>query len=100
MEKNMQEALIDMGIYPNMCGFHYICKAIPHILEDKTAKVGYIYAVVAKEFGITWAGVERSIRTAIYGINKDSESYKKYINIDDITTSKFLYLFAMRLERE
>ena len=100
MEEKIEELLIDMGIYPNLSGFRYICKAIPYILKDKTAKITYVYFVVSEEFGVTWTAVERAIRVAMTKINKNSEPYKKYINADDITASQFLYLFAMRLERE
>lgn len=102
MKKKVEKALIEMGIYPNLLGFDYICKAV-EILDSSNGRmkiVDGLYADIAKEYKSTIRRVERAIRHAISKIDKDSDAYKKYIGIKEPTNAAVLYTLAVRLRED
>ena len=102
MKKKVEEALIELGVYPNLTGFNYICRAVEIISESKEKMkiVDGLYVDVAKEFNSTKSKVERAIRHAITKMDKDSETYKKYVGTKDKTNSVVLYTLAFRLKED
>ena len=100
MKKKVEEILIEMGVYPNLSGFDYICKAVEIISESKERMkiVDGLYADVAKAFDSTNHKVERAMRHAISKMDRESEAFKKYIGIKDTTNSAVLYTLATRLK--
>lgn len=102
MKKKVEEVLIELGIYPNLLGFDYICKAV-EILSTSNRRVKIVdglYVDIAKEFDSTASRVERGIRHAISKMNKDSESYRKYVGIKYPTNSVVLHTLAVRLKED
>lgn len=102
MKKKVEDVLIEMGVYPNLTGFNYICRAVEIISESKgKMKIADgLYVDVAKTFGSTNYKVERAIRHAISKMDKDSEAFKEYIGIKDTTNSAVLYTLAVRLKED
>lgn len=100
MKKKVEDVLIELGIYPNLPGFHYICKAVYYIMKDGTVKASSMYEMVAKEFSTTNATVKQSIRRTLLKVDKESEAYKQYINIKDGTSSVILYTIAVKLKED
>lgn len=99
MGKKIEDLLIEMGIYPNLLGFGYICRAVAYITEDSSVKTCELYEMVAKDYVTTASRVERAMRTAFYNADEESEAYKKYIGIKHSCNSKMLYTFANKLKR-
>lgn len=99
MENKIEDALIDMGIYPHLVGFNYICRAVSYIMENSSVKTCGLYEMVAKDCGITARRVESAIRKAFSNADEESEAYKKYIGIKRSCNSEMLYTFANRLKR-
>lgn len=100
MKKKVEEVLIELGIYPNLSGFNYICKALDYIYKDSRVKTCAVYSLVANDFNTTSSRVERAIRTALSKADKDSEAYKKYMSVNDTTNSAALYTMAVRLKED
>lgn len=100
MEKKVEDLLIALGVYPNLSGFAYICKAIGYISKDRNVKMCEIYNLVANDFDTTPSRAERSIRTALSKMDRDSEAYKKYIGIKEFANSAVLYTMAVRLKED
>lgn len=100
MRKKVENALIEMGIYPNLKGFDYICEAV-EILEKNNRDmkiVDGVYQEIAEKLGVTKLSVERAIRHAITKVDKDGEAFKRYIGIENVTNSVFLHMLAVRLK--
>lgn len=101
MKKKVENALIELGIAPNLLGFDYICNAIEIISNSKEKPtVGMLYACVAKNFGSSTSKVERAIRHAFTRIDFESESYKKYIGAKDMTNGALLFTLYTRLKED
>lgn len=101
MKKKVEDLLIELGIYPNLYGFAYICKAVEIIsLSTERMKIMWIYSEVAKEFNSNAARVERGIRHAFSRIDKDSDAWKKYLGIKETTNSAVLYTLATKLKED
>lgn len=100
MKKKVEDILIELGIYPNLSGFDYICKAVYCIMADRTVRMCSVYEMVAKDFDTTNTAVERSIRHALSKADKESEAYKQYMSVKDTTNSAMLYTLATKLKEE
>ena len=100
MEKKVEDSLIELGVYPNLLGFAYICKAVGYIQENRCVKTCELYKLVAKDFGTTPSRAERGIRHALSKMDKDSDEYKKYIGIKYSSNSAILYTMAVRLKND
>lgn len=100
MKKKVEDLLIELGIYPNLYGFAYICKAVEIIgLSKERMKIMWIYSEVAKEFNSNTARVERGIRHAFSRIDKDSEAWKR-LGIKETTNSAVLYTIVTKLRED
>ena len=99
MENKVEDLLIKMGIYPNLSGFNYICKAVSYIIGESSARTRHIYKTVAKDFETTESRVERAIRHAFSKADEDSEAYKKYIGIKHTSNLEMLYTLANKIKR-
>lgn len=102
MRKKVENALIEMGIYPNLKGFDYICEAV-EILEKNNRDmkiVDGVYREVAEKVGANKLSVEKAIRHAITKADKNGETFKKYIGIENVTNSVFLHTLAVRLKED
>lgn len=98
MKKKVEEVLIELGIYPNLLGFDYICRAIEYIQADRKAKICDIYGLIAGDYDTTPQRVERAIRHALSNkADKNSEAYKRYIGIKETTNATVLYTMAIKL---
>lgn len=100
MKKKIEEILIELGVYPNLSGFNYICKAIDYISKNSGARICAVYSLVADDFNTTSSRVERAIRHALSKADKDSDAYKKYMSVKDTTNSTVLYTMAVRLRED
>lgn len=102
MKKKVEYVLIELGIYPNLFGFDYICKAI-EIINESTERmkiVDGLYVDIAKQFNSQKNRVERAIRHAISKIDKSSDAWNEYLGIKETTNSTFLYTLATRLKED
>lgn len=52
MKKKIEEVLIELGVYPNLSGFDYICKAVEILnsTNERMKIVDGLYVDIAKEF--------------------------------------------------
>ena len=102
MRKKIENALIEMGIYPNLKGFGYICEAV-EILENNNRDmkiVDGVYREISEKIGVTKLSVERAIRHAITKADRKGEAFKKYIGIENATNAAFLHTLALRMKEE
>lgn len=71
MERNIRikETLKELGVSPNLSGYHYLEEAISLVIDDPTLAHGKVtrvlYPCIAKKFHTTPSHVERTIRHAI-----------------------------------
>lgn len=101
MKKKVENALIELGIAPNLLGFDYICNAIEIISNSKEKPTaGLLYSCVAKNFDSSSARVERAIRHAFTRIDFESDAYKKYISSQDKTNGALLFTLYTRLKED
>lgn len=99
MRKKIENALLELGITPNLRGFGYICRAVEIILasQGKMRVVEGLYAEIAKECDSSIACVERAIRHAFTKVDVESRAFIQYLGTDKLTNSALLYTLAYRL---
>lgn len=100
MKNKVEDLLIELGIYPNLYGFAYICKAVEIISRSKERmKIMQLYEEVVKEFDSNTARVERGIRHAFSRIDEDSGAWK-CLGIKETTNSVVLYTIVTKLRED
>jgi len=102
MRNKIENALLELGITPDLKGFDYIRSAVEIIQNSKERMkiVDGLYVDVAKEFKTTNTKVERAIRNAFTRLDTKSEAFTKYLNTDKLTNSALLYTLAYRLRED
>lgn len=100
MDKKIKNALLELGITPNLNGFRCIVEAVIYIMGNNDAKTIDVYEHVANKLGYRAVNVERAIRHCILKADKNSESWRRYIGIKMANNSTFLFVLAMRLEED
>lgn len=102
MKNKVENVLIELGVMPNLSGFGYLCKAIEVINGNKERMklVDGVYVEVANQFNSTKHRVERGIRFAISKMDRDSEAWKKYVGVNDVTNATVLYTLALRMKED
>lgn len=68
LEKEVTNLIGQLGIMPNLLGYHYIRKAVMMAVEDSSVLQGMtkvLYPTIAHEFNTTPSRVERAIRHSI-----------------------------------
>ena len=100
MDKKIKNALLELGITPNLNGFRCIVEAVIYIMENNDAKTTDVYEHVANALGCKAANVERTIRHCVLKADKNSESWRKYIGIKRANNSTFLFVLAMKMEED
>lgn len=98
MDKKIKNALLELGITPNLKGFNCIVEAVGYIMKNNDVKTTDVYEYVAKNLGYEISNVERAIRHCISKADKTSETWGKYIGCKKVTNSTFLYILALKLE--
>ena len=98
MDKKIKNALLELGITPNLNGFRCIVEAVIYIMENNDAKTTDVYEHVANALGYKAANVERTIRHCVLNADKNSESWRRYIGIKIANNSTFLFVLAMKME--
>lgn len=101
MEKKVANALMAMGLLPNLNGFSYIMDAVCMVADDisKPVKVREIYDSVGKKHNVKAANVERNIRFCVSKILHERNDFcMKYIgDYKYLTNSQFISIFAINL---
>lgn len=101
MRKKVENALIELGVTPDLNGFEYITEFV-WIISSAVSKIPTttVYEMVPERKGTTALRVERAIRHAFSKIDKNSGAYKKYIGIDKSANSALLYTLAYKLKED
>lgn len=103
MRRKIENRLLELGIYPNLKGFYYICDSVEMITDDTVPKhkMMYLYEAVAKKNNTTSTSVERVIRHAITKVDLGNwnECYA-YSTCSNLSNSEFLYTLALRIKQE
>lgn len=102
MKNKVENVLIELGVTPNLSGFDYLCKAIEVInaSDERMKLVNGVYAEVAEQLNSKVFNVERAIRLAISKMDKESEAWKNYIGLSDVTNATVIYTLALRLKED
>lgn len=105
MRKKVGDALLRLGITPDLKGFNYIIDMVEMIDKEGDIKIIAGYEIVGKKHKSDGSKVERAIRHAIERLNPTSEKYMELIGADissqtsyRITNSAFLYTLHYRLK--
>lgn len=93
----IDNALLELGITPDLKGFRCIRLAIEEISKENNLSVCGLYQLIAEKTGSTQSRVERDIRYAFNRLDLSSEEYNKYIGIKSKTNSARLYTLAYKL---
>lgn len=101
MKKKAANALMAMGLFPNLNGFSYIVDAVCMVADDisKPIKVREIYESVGKKHNVKVDNVERNIRFCVSKILHERNDFcMKYIgDYKYLTNSQFISIFAINL---
>lgn len=102
MKKKTENALIELGITPNLKGFDYICSAVEIISKSKgkVKLVDGVYVDISKEFNTTASRVERAIRHAFSKVDIESKAFIEYLGTDKLNNGALLYTLAYRLKED
>lgn len=107
MRKKVGDALLQLGITPDLKGFNYIIDMVEMIDKGKVGKVTVAYKIIGKKRNSTGERVERAIRHAIGNIDTSSEAFQTYIGSNALklgsgvmTNSAFLNTFHYRLKEQ
>lgn len=100
--KQIKDTLKELGIMPNLKGYHYLADAIELCIEEIKAHKSvsswmWIYQKVARIHNTTHSRVERCIRNAVDKATQ-TELYKKIIY--ESTNSAFIALVAEHIMEE
>ena len=107
-EKQIMKLLLQMGITPDLKGFHYLTDAIRiwgSSGPDKTSVTKTVYPLVAEKYGVQPRIVERNIRHALdaLGARVPLERTAGILGVDievfpdGFTNSQFIALCALRI---
>lgn len=89
-DKKIRRLLLDLGIYSNIQGYHYIIEAYNIISTNKIhTSMTTIYNTISKKVGKNPSAIERGIRFSIQRCWKKGFLNKIYKEIPD--NSVFLY---------
>lgn len=107
IRKRTGDILLELGITPDLSGFHYIVDLVEIIYNNQFAKICTTYVFVAEKYNKSSSKVERCVRHAIGKINTTTDEFCKYIgaNVSSPETGKptnsaFLFTLAHRLTEE
>lgn len=90
-------ALVELGILPNLIGFNYICQAVNIIhLHKEQITITRIYEEVADIFNVSTDSVEKGIRYA-FSKCRETELYRQLLGHAE-TNGERLYTLAYKLE--
>lgn len=101
-----KEALIAIGIYPNLKGFKYIAEAVKIVRENSDALIQItktIYPEIARRYNDKWTRVERAIRHAIFTAEQKNlvDNFPwKHSSFCHYTNGEFIALMAEYTEAE
>ena len=98
MAKKIEDVLIEIGIYPHLLGFNYICKAVSYLMENNSVKMCVLYEMIADECESTARRVEIAIRTALTKADQNCDTYKKYMSVKNTSNAAMLFTLATRLK--
>jgi two-component system response regulator (stage 0 sporulation protein A) len=101
-----KEALIAIGIYPNLKGFKYIAEAVKIVRENSDALrqiTKTLYPEIARRYDDKMGRVERAIRHAIF--TAEQKNYQgnfpwHHLSFCHYTNGEFISLMAEYTEAE
>lgn len=107
MRKKVGDALLQLGITPDLKGFNYIIDMVEMIDKGEVDKITEAYKTIGKRRNETGTSVERCIRHAISKINTTSKEFDTYIGESvisfekgNIVNSAFLNTLHYRLKEQ
>lgn len=88
MRKKVGDALLQLGITPDLKGFNYIIDMVEMIDKGEVGKITEAYKTIGERRNETACSVERCIRHAISKINTTSKEFDTYIGANAISFEK------------
>lgn len=99
MRKKVGDALLQLGITPDLKGFNYIIDMVEMIDKEGNLKMMYFYEMVAKKNNSTASRVERAVRHCVSKADRECDTFKRVFDgVKDINNSAFLYTLHYRLK--
>lgn len=94
-----EQLLIELGIYPSLRGFKYICEAL-EMLKSGEYQVTELYRKIGEHHNSPDYTVERNIRCALSKINYEKPIAVKYLSECPRTNRTLLYMLDHLLKSE
>lgn len=100
MKKKIRQVLFDLGIPFNLRGFAYLEEALPYIIEVDEKSLTQVCMSIEEEIFVSYQCIYGSIVTAVKRINRNSDAWKRYVNVDAKSTAEIVYAIAFNIMKE
>ena len=98
--RKIENALIEMGIEPDMRGFYYIVELTVGKILNPKRQLKEMYDDIAADNRCTGGSVHKVVDRTLMFADTKSPVYKKYIGSTFRTTKGFVSLLAFNIRRE
>ena len=102
MDKNkVKKELIEMGAKPTMLGFKYLAESMTLLDDEKLSqdidiKIMYIYAKIAKKFGVSMTSVQTALIRFFANFRKNPDVVKMIGSNKASKESMFILYYKMK----
>lgn len=100
MKRRIRQALFDLGIPFNLKGFTYLEYAIDYIISVDEKSFTQVCIAVGEELFIQYESIYNSILSTIKRVNRDSDAWKRYVNMDTKSNIEIIYAIAFNIMKE
>lgn len=100
MKKKIRQILFDLGIPFNLKGFSYLEYAIDYIISVDEKSLTQVCMAVGEELFIPHESIYNSIVAAVKKINRNSDAWKRYVNLDKASNVEIIYALAFNIMKE
>lgn len=100
MKKRIRQALFDLGIPFNLRGFAYLEEALFRIIEVDEKSLTQVCIDIEEKTFVSYQCVYSAIGTAVKRMNRNSDAWKRYVNVDTKSTAEIVYAIAFNIMKE
>lgn len=100
MKKKIRQILFDLGIPFNLKGFSYLEEALAYIIEIDEKSLTQVCMAVGEELFIPHESIYNSIFAAVKKINRNSDAWKRYVNLGKASNVEIIYSLAFNIMKE
>lgn len=100
MKKKIRQILFDLGIPFNLRGFTYLEYAIDYIISVDEKSLTQVCMFIEEEIFVSYQCIYGSIVTAVKKMNRNSDAWKRYVDVDTKSTAEIVYALAFNIMKE